>query len=39
MIACSTWEGSIGFSSRRETLLEGDTSSSETSFDDEGEYI
>jgi hypothetical protein len=35
----STFEGSIGLSSRRETLLEGETSSSDISLDEEGEYV
>jgi hypothetical protein len=38
-MARSTREGSSIFSSLRETRLEGDTSSSENSFDDEGEYV
>jgi hypothetical protein len=37
--ACSTREGSSIFSSLRETRLEGDTSNSENSFDEDGEYV
>lgn len=36
---CSTQDCSIGFSSLRETRLDGETSSSEISFEEEGEYI
>src|SRR6266404_3806664 len=37
--ARSTREGSSIFSSLRETRFDGDTSSSEISFDEEGEYV
>ena len=36
--ACSTRDGSSNFSSLRETRFEGDTSNSEISFDEIGEY-
>jgi hypothetical protein len=36
--ACSTRDGSSIFSSLRETRFEGDTSNSEISFDEDGEY-
>lgn len=36
---CSTREGSTGFSSRRDTLFDGDISSSETIFDEVKENI
>jgi hypothetical protein len=37
--AVSTTAGMRGFSSLRDTLLDGDTSNSETRVDVEGEYI
>lgn len=39
MTARSTREGSTGFSSRRETRLDGETSSSAISLDVDGEYV
>jgi len=36
--ACSTRDGSSIFSSLRETRFEGDTSNSDISFDEDGEY-